>query len=328
MTRRARLIASSLGALLLAAVLVSWGGLRWEGFEASLRSIGVAAWAWSLVIQGALYVLRALRLRALLPGDPAPSMGSLTALSASHTMLAYFLPARLGEGALPVLLRRYEGRSASQGIAALLLVRLLDLACLAFTMSATCLALHLGGAYPELPWLGPVGAALLIPGILCAAILAMGAGAVRRLQGATHSLLTSWPSVRSWFDRQLPKLAQDLEATSRKRLLIAGAWTLPLWFGVFGFWGLLTVASGLDVLSWAEATFGASLVVLSTLLPLNLFGGIGFQDAGFTLGFVLLGVEAELASSSAVATHLVYAVNLALFGGMGQLLLGLRGSRS
>ena len=75
-------------------------------------------------------------------------------------------------------------------------------------------------------------------------------------------------------------LRRSARAASRR-------WVRALWFRVFAFWGLVAVGTGLEQLGWAEATFGASLTVLSTLLPLNLFGGLGFQDAGFALGFGL-----------------------------------------
>jgi uncharacterized membrane protein YbhN (UPF0104 family) len=303
----------------LLALVILGSGLSWEDLRAAFGTLGWRMWMASLGVQGTLYALRALRLRALLGSeDGGPSLGSLVAVSATHTTLAYFLPARLGEAALPLLLSRGAGARASAGTAALLLVRLLDLACLALLMAAACLVLGSGPQAERLPWLTSAGLALLVPAALFTALLLCSGAAVRlgaallRLTGLGRTV----PGARAL--AFLPRVAADASAVGPRRLLLGAFWSAPLWFGVFAFWGLVSVATGLEGLSWAEATFGASLTVLSTLLPLNLFAGVGFQDAGFAFGFGLLGVPKEAAAASALATHAIYAGNLALFGLAGQ----------
>ena len=325
MPRALRIVLSlALASGLLAAVILGTG-LSWPDLEGSFRALGWRLWGASLAVQGTLYVLRALRLRALLrSGERAPSLPSLTAVSASHTTLAYFLPARLGEAALPVLLARSAGTGASAGTAALLLVRLLDLVCLSVLMAAACLSLGAGELAVRLPWLTAVGSALLLPALLFGALLLRSSTMVELGTGLLSRTGIGRFALGERLLAFLPRVAADVASVDRRALAVAALWSAPLWFGVFAFWGLVAVGTGLEQLGWAEATFGASLTVLSTLLPLNLFGGLGFQDAGFALGFGLLGVPPEAAAASALATHAVYALNLALFGLLGQAWLSAR----
>ena len=69
-------------------------------------------------------------------------------------------------------------------------------------------------------------------------------------------------------------------------------------------------------------TFGSGLAVASNLLPINAFAAFGTQEAGWTLGFGWLGVERDLALSTAVAVHLVQLFDVVLLGVLGHLAMG------
>ena len=76
---------------------------------------------------GAALVIRGARLVALLPpGDLRLNEGALVAAAAQAAAL--FAPARVGEFALPWLLRRVTGRDLAAGVGTLLAARALDLA--------------------------------------------------------------------------------------------------------------------------------------------------------------------------------------------------------
>lgn len=305
----------------LLALLLHWSDLSVERVLSSLSSLGWQVWLWTLALQGMLYVLRAMRLRALLnPTLPRPLRG-LVAVSVSHTLMAYLLPARLGEAALPLYLARGLGRAKSEGTAVLFLVRLLDFACLSGTMAVVCFLLGTGGDYAHLPWLTPLGVALVVPAVLFILLILRSGIVIGFLTGLLSALgLNRWGiGVRALeFARGVEV---DVRGVGGQKLLMGAAWTLPLWLGIFSFWGWLAVCTGLVDLGLLEATFGSSLTVLSTLIPLNAFAGVGFQDAGFAFGFGVLGVDPTAAAASAVATHLIYTVNLLLFGALGQVFM-------
>ncbi len=311
-------ITLAIGLLIL---LLVWSDLSlaavWEG----LGRLGWGVWLGTLALQGTLYLLRALRLRTLLSPDLPRPVGGLLAVSVTHTLMAYLLPARLGEASLPLYLARSLGRSKSEGTAVLLLVRLLDFACLLGTMAVVCFLLGTSSKYPELIWLTPLGLALVVPTVLFVLLIVRSSLLVELLTRLLSILrLQRWPMGQRVLNFSL-QVSEDVRRGGGRRLLMGAVWTLPLWLGIFSFWGLLAVHTGLVDLGLLEATFGSSLTVLSTLIPLNAFAGVGFQDAGFAFGFGVLGVDPTLAAASAVATHLIYSVNLLLFGVLGQVFM-------
>ena len=111
-------------------------------------------------------------------------------------------------------------------------------------------------------------------------------------------------------------------------LLSATVASVAIWLLVFAFYAVLSRGAGLpEDLSFVEAAFGSSLAVLFNLLPINGFAGFGTQEAGWQVGFSLVGVAPELALSSGVAAHLVQLFNVVLMGILGHLGLGLLGQK-
>ena len=110
------------------------------------------------------------------------------------------------------------------------------------------------------------------------------------------------------------KLRTALAEVQRGHLVRGALATIPIWLLVFSFFAVLARGLGMDALSFPAAVFGASLAILSTLLPVNGFAGFGVMDAGWVGGFTALGVSAELATSSGLAAHLVYLGNMCMFG--------------
>ena len=131
---------------------------------------------------------------------------------------------------------------------------------------------------------------------------------------------------RSEGTRPERRVRQALLAVRPTGLVAAAALSLPIWGLVFLFYAVLARGFGLGELAFAEAVFGAGLAVLANLLPVNGFAGFGPQDMGWVVGFASLGVPRELATTSALAVHLVYLFNIALFGLVGHLVLGLLGT--
>ncbi len=97
---------------------------------------------------------------------------------------------------------------------------------------------------------------------------------------------------------------------------------------VYLFYAILARGLGIDSLDFPRAVFGASLAVLSNLLPINGFAGFGTQDMGWVVGFGALGVERDLATQSALAFHLIYLTSILVFGYLGHAALAYRASRS
>ena len=312
-----RWAASLLVAAGLVALLFRWSGASAREVVAALGSLDPRLHAAALGLQTAIYPLRALRLRKLLPPG-APGLARLSSLSAAHILAANVLPAKVGEAALVLYLRR-AGVPAASGVAALVLSRLLDFAAVTGGLALACLSLALTGRQAQLEWLAPLGALLLVPAVACAWLSGRG----ERLVALAARIVGALGLGRTVLGARALALADRagsaLSAVTRRDLVAAALVTVPIWALVFSFYGLLARGFGMSSLPFPVAVFGSGLAIVATLLPLHGFAGFGVQDAGWVAGFTALGVEAELATQSGLAAHVVYLANIALLGALGQL---------
>jgi len=117
-----------------------------------LARTGAAGVAAAAAVYGVVVALRAARLE-LVARHPGLGFGRALRVTAVAQAAAAFLPVRLGELALPVLLERVAGMEYASGIGALLVVRSLDLAALG-AWAGAAVALRWGTDRPLL--LAPV----------------------------------------------------------------------------------------------------------------------------------------------------------------------------
>lgn len=324
------LLSLAVAALLLFA-LARWGGIGPRELAATLGRLTAGAWAWALGLHLGIYLLRAQRFRQLVPPRTRPGFGAIFAIGAAHNLAAYVLPAKTGELSFVVYMKALCGVPASEGLASLLVSRLLDLAVLTGGIGLASLAIaSTGGDGDERAWLWPLGGALValsgLLGLFCkrsdllVLLLArlvralrldrvrLGAAALGRAEALAHALR---------------------EASERGRLAYAALLSLPLWAGVFLFYAVLARDLGIGERgNLAEVAFGSGLATVSNLLPINGFAGFGTQEAGWAIGFRLLGVPPDVALATGVGVHIVQLFNVVLMGLLGQLALGWIGRRA
>ena len=315
-------------AALIVSLLLTWSGAEPVTIAARLASISARDFWVATGVLLYVYVLRGARFRLLLASSTSaqrPRLPIITAVTGAHGLAAYFVPAKLGEAALIMYLRRYLRVPAIEGLALLVISRLLDLAAVAGSLSIACLLLGALGSYPELDWLLPMGSLLAV--LTIAFVWASSNG--DRLFHLLVATIRFLRLDRSKFGERLILLAVRVQA-ALKIVQTAGLWrsallSVPIWLGVYLYYGVLARGFGLESLSFSETIFGASLAVLANLLPINGFAGFGTQDAGWVVGFTALGAPADLATESALAFHAIYIFHICLFGLIGHSVLVARG---
>lgn len=318
-------IVLSLGvAGLLLGLLMAFSDVRPADVWQTLRTLPPGIYLAALAVHLGIYLLRALRFGLLLPADSRPGFSHLLALSAAHNMASYLLPAKTGEASWMVYLRTHCGVRASTGVASLVVARLLDAAILCVCLALSCLWVAHSGRYESLDFLGVVGAALVAIMLVCATLAARGDWLV----GAVSALLRVM-RVNRWKlgERLLAALFQVAlalrDAGRRHRLGPAALVTLPVWLGVFAFYWVLVLGLGMGVeLAFPEIVFGSSLGVTANLLPVNATAGIGTQDAGWVLGFELLGIDRSASLPAGLAVHAVQLVNVCALGVLAHVFMG------
>ena len=248
---------------------------------------GGAGWLWQPVLASlAVITIRAWRLAVVLR---LPFGWRVLRLSSLHQTANILLPLKLGELALPLLIRRELPMGFAAGLGTLVAIRLWDLAVLA-AAAALALAFTAGGLAP---WLGP---AVTIGG--GAALLLFGA-AVWAAPRITAHLAAATPHGR--VGRVLRDLARGAFGHDRAVLIGVVLTTLAAWLAVFA--GFHVVALHQQATPGPAATvLGAIASSIAFALPVNGVGTIGATQAAYAGTLALF----EVPIASALATALIW----------------------
>ncbi len=302
-----RVLGVVVAAVLVAAVLyLARPATVWE----LLSAADPGPLALAAVVAGAALVMRGARLVALLPpGELGIAEGTVVAAAAQAAAL--FAPARVGEFALPWLLRRVTGRELAAGVGTLLAARALDLAGLGLWAGWAILAIW--------GWTEPVAlmaaAALVVPPLM----LPMTLRLVHRL--ATRCLAPRGRRGRRWA-RRSRRLSDGVAELQRRpaRLAAAVAASLAMWGLLWSLAWFLLAAMGYH---WpaAEVVVGSAAASLSNVLPVNVVGNLGTLEAGWTAAFAALGVPVSVAAATGLASHLWALLFAAAYGAVGWLII-------
>lgn len=317
-----RTLLSLLLAAALLTVLAWWGGVGPAEVGAALAKLSPLTLVLALTLHVVVYLLRALRFRVLLPPPSRPPFGHVLAASSAHNLAAYVLPAKTGEVSLIVYLKTLGGVPGAESLASLLISRLLDLATLTGAVGLASLALALTDGFGVQPWAQSVGGALLatsaVLAVLClkSSWIPSGFRVLARLARIDRTALGARLSARCDY------VAQALREAGRGGRLFQGALvSLPQWLCVFTWLAIVARDLGLDV-DLARAIFGSGLSIAANLLPVNGLAGFGTQEAGWVVGFGLLGVPRDLALSSGLGAHLIQLATVILLGLVAHVALG------
>ncbi|MBB4265893.1 lysylphosphatidylglycerol synthase transmembrane domain-containing protein [Roseospira visakhapatnamensis] len=291
-------------AVALVAALVVWAVPEDTGRSVVEALVGANPLALTAAL--ALYPLiplaRALRLRAALslPMD-GRRMLALGRVAAMHSMLASFVPMRLGEVSLIWLLHRAVGTPMATGSALLLVLRLLDLV---VVLGAGIVALAwLPAARVALPQAGPVASVALLAVL---GGLALAPALARRLGRLT-------PLVPGRVGRFAAALFDSVGTMTPGRLGLLLGWTLPAWGPIFLIAWLCANAAGPGV-GLAGGIAGGSATALASVLPVNTVASVGTFEAAWMLALMPAGLDGATALATGVLFHAVVLVGSAVLG--------------
>jgi uncharacterized protein (TIRG00374 family) len=309
-----RLVGGAVALFLVVAVLsVARPAAVWN----LLRSTDLGGLAPAAAMAALALLFRGLRLVWLLsPGRI--DVGRATLVAATAQAAALFVPARIGEFALPLLLRRVVKWELAAGVGTLLVARTLDLAALGVWAGISILAIWGFGR----PWALVAALVLLLPPLLLPKTLA----AVDWI--AVRTLAPRGVRGRRW-TRRVRQLRRNVSEMGKHPGRLAGAIlaSLAMWAALWTLAWFLLIAMGYR---WQpmDVVAGSAAASLANMLPFNLVGNLGTLEAGWTAAFVALGVPPDVAAATGFASHLWALVFAAVLGAAGWLLLSVftRGS--
>ena len=281
---------------------VSWGSVR-----VSLEHIHAAWLIAALVLLAVAVAMRSERWRLLFPADERPPRRAVFWSLNIGYLFNNLLPARAGEAARVVALRREAGVPAARGAATVAAERVFDLASLALLMLVATPALGSASVVRVTAW---TSAAVLV----AAGLIAAGCRS-DRLRGRMTAAVVRVPLIRG--PRAIAaELGQGLTALSDARMaMVVGVWSLGSWLVLAG--SYYTVLRSLGIPSPARAAV-LSLVVtnLVQVIPASA-ASLGVFEAAGRAAVAAYGASPAAAVSAAVALHAVNTVPLVVLGAIG-----------
>lgn len=248
-----------------------------------LTGVDPALTAGGLAIYFVLQAVRALRFRSL---APTASTRLLLGAHLVHALLLRVMPFRTGELGFAWLMRRHGGGTMSQSLVGVLLVRVLDLTTI---LGLFAVALLVFGGAPA-PWLlGAAGLGALAP---------LGVRPLFRLAGHVVARAATLGDRLAGPAAALERAFVEAAALPARTLAGLHAITLVQWVVNFGLLWVMLAAMGVEA-TLAQAVLGGTGSVFGALVPVAGVGSFGPLEAGWSLGFAAVGLEAETAIASA-----------------------------
>lgn len=311
--RRSKLLFQAVVGLLISAgfVAILWPFLDGDQLWTMLREMRMDLAIYGLCMWVVLYMARALRFVLLAPRTPFATM---LCVAAVHNLLLRLLPMRTGELAYAFLVRRAGTAGLGESLLGLVLLRLLDSTVVVLVFSAA-LALDSGGLYRGDRGLGLLAAALAA-GLGLGMIFLLAPSLRLGLRGLRQLARGLGLDGKPLYIRGLDALDQAVTAFGQVRprvlVLLAGA-TLCVWAMTFGAFGVLMQAFGVPV-NLPQVILGSTLGIVTAFLPLSGIGSFGTLEAGWTLGFVLVGVDRGAAVASGFGISIMTFLYAAMLG--------------
>jgi len=271
-------------------------------------------------------VARAARMSCLL-GWPSARAPSLVPPMFALSLLNNVLPMRAGELSFPYFMQQ-EGIEWGSSLAALLVSRLFDLLAVFFLFLVAAISQYSVMTVSAGGLLGVATAALLL--LLAALTMLPRLGRWLARLVASYSVhldapVTGWRAVLS---RQASRGAQALATMRSARLYqVVFAHSLAIWLGTYAWFGCFL--RGIDMpMAISNLILGASFAVISKSLPVGSVLGFGAHEAGWTLGFALVGQDVSTAILGGLTVNLLTLLSSAIFGLTSLSWLALRSGRS
>ncbi len=285
------LITAALLALVLSQVSLKELPGTFKKFD--LRSLSIA-----LMFYIFLYVARAVRFRLFI--KKKASIWHLFKIAVAHNFIIRSVPMKVGELSFVEFIKARYGVARSYGLGSLLTVRIFDLITIVFLATTSLLFIRFSGA--RIWTMLSIIIILLILIILKIDYITekffMLIKIIMKKYKAKEKTLQNTEQIKNNI------LSPLLMVKSPLRFLTIFLASLLTWSMGFATFYVLSKAVGLDV-PLTVFIPGASVAFFANTLPISVIGDLGIHESGWAAGFMLLGVNKELAILSGFSVHLV-----------------------
>lgn len=266
-----------------------------------------------IVLFAGTYLTRALRFRVLVPQAPFSTM---LFISCAHNALLRIMPLRTGDLSYAFLLKRSGLSTFGSGIMSLIVVRLID-AAMVLVLFAIALSfsqrLYLGDPRRAIVAALSVAALGFFCTLFLGRLLALALSLFQIMLRACHLETHRFSTVFVRFFEQALQGFRDLPQRTMLRVVLLSLLVWLLQFSlIFAIIRMFSIP-----MTVAQSVLGGTAGIASGFLPLGGIGSFGTLEAGWTLGFVLVGVERSIAIASGLGYSLITFVYALVFGVIG-----------
>jgi glycosyltransferase 2 family protein len=288
--------------IILIAILFTQISL--EDIIQTLRQINPVFLLAGFLLYVGCYLFRTLRFYYLL--DEEISFRELFPIICLHNLINQILPAKTGELSYIYLIKKIHDRTIGEGIATLFLARMFDvisisvLFLVSFIFVLPSLTTNRGVVYTVIIILG------VFIGILF--LFLYKARFCLKIVSAFLSFIHAGTTKTG--DFILRKGAETIPVLERARsggkysYLVLFGLSLCIWGALYSFTIVLVTAMNIH-LSLPAMIFACSFGFMTAILPVQGIGNFGTFEAGWTAGFLSVGLPAELAISTGFSYHII-----------------------
>ncbi|HID86254.1 MAG TPA: flippase-like domain-containing protein, partial [Anaerolineae bacterium] len=257
--------------------------------------------------------IRTLRFAALVRSRPI-RLPRLLVTTFALSMFNNILPARSGELSFIYFMGRHHGVPAGEATATLIIARIFDYATVAALFVIVALA-----SLARLPsYAARIISLVLFFLILSLAILVSLAWLGRRSLGLLRRLIGRLGLGERPLSASALRVGEGIACAfeaipSSRTYLVVSLLSLLAWLGTFAWFACFLASMGVRT-GLSQTIVGATFAVLSKALPFVTVGGLGTHEAGWTVGFMLVGFDKETAIATGFAVNILTLLSSLLFG--------------
>lgn len=253
-------------------------------------------------------ILRGVRLNFTV-NSKSVSIFKLIAFSAVHSFLKHLLPLGTGEVTLPLLFKFFSKEGLFSGASSLVIIRLYDLIAIVLFFVVSLLFVF-REANPEitiiiLPCLGLILIVVSIVIIFFEKILHL---ALNIISNIALRFGEKGRTVSNKIHGILEELNNGFYILSKRdKYIFLPITSIMIWFSLYFMFFMVVKSFAIDI-TFIKSILASSGAVITSYLPINGLGNIGTLEAGWALGYTMLGVSKNVAIASGFVMHIIIVV--------------------
>ena len=256
-------------------------------------------------------LFRALRFKWLIHSK-AISLSELFRITAFYHLSLMVLPSKLGELSYPYFLNKIGGMNMTEGLASLIASRIYDLFIILLIFFFACIGFQ--SFFKNNLFLILLFVCLLIAFIFL--VFFYMSGCLRWISDILGMISKVTHSGNSksflWVQRKMNEIAEDFYAIKdQKSYLPVSLTSLASWGMIF--WTFYAFLRGFGIgISFLQMIFGSTVGVIANALPISGIGNWGTLEAGWTAGFLMVGLPKEKAIATGFGIHILIFIACAM----------------